>query len=179
MRAFRLLHLSFQCMLVLILTHPPVYYCSSDINPRMSPSKLFTEEKLRRRSPGERHDSQERSQCCQEFSIRTWLRLVPIAFMVSLNTDLTSVFLSKQFIGACKEPVMVIVTELLLGGTLRKYLLKMRPNSLDARTAVGFALDIARAMECLHSHGIIHRDLKPGKLLQLNSFGSLKEITYP
>lgn len=59
---------------------------------------------------------------------------------------------------------MVIVTELLLGGTLRKYLLNMRPRCLDAQIAVSFALDIARAMECLHSHGIIHRDLKPGKL---------------
>lgn len=59
---------------------------------------------------------------------------------------------------------MVIVTELLLGGTLRKYLLNMRPRSLETRVAVGFALDIARAMECLHSHGIIHRDLKPGEL---------------
>ena len=68
-----------------------------------------------------------------------------------------------QFIGACKEPVMVVVTELLLGGSLRKYMLNMRPRSLDPRVAVGFALDIARAMECLHSHGIIHRDLKPGK----------------
>ncbi|KAH7549833.1 hypothetical protein JRO89_XS13G0088600 [Xanthoceras sorbifolium] len=67
-----------------------------------------------------------------------------------------------KFIGACKEPVMVIVTELLLGGTLRKYLLNMRPRCLDLRVAIGFALDIARAMECLHSHGIIHRDLKPG-----------------
>lgn len=57
---------------------------------------------------------------------------------------------------------MVIVTELLLGGTLRKYLLNMRPQCLDMHVAVGFALDIARAMECLHSHGIIHRDLKPG-----------------
>lgn len=57
---------------------------------------------------------------------------------------------------------MVIVTELLLGGTLRKYLLNMRPSCLDMRVAVGFALDIARAMECLHAHGIIHRDLKPG-----------------
>ncbi|PQQ00463.1 serine/threonine-protein kinase HT1-like [Prunus yedoensis var. nudiflora] len=56
---------------------------------------------------------------------------------------------------------MVIVTELLLGGTLRKYCLNMRPRCLDIRVAVGFALDIARAMECLHSHGIIHRDLKP------------------
>lgn len=71
----------------------------------------------------------------------------------------------EQFIGACKEPVMVIVTELLLGGTLRKYLLNMRPRCLDMRIAIGFALDIARAMECLHSHGIIHRDLKPGNLL--------------
>ncbi|XP_057491155.1 serine/threonine-protein kinase STY13-like isoform X2 [Actinidia eriantha] len=69
------------------------------------------------------------------------------------------------FIGACKEPVMVIVTELLLGGTLRKYLLNMRPRCLDMRVAIGFALDITRAMECLHSHGIIHRDLKPENLL--------------
>lgn len=69
-----------------------------------------------------------------------------------------------QFIGACREPVMVIVTELLLGGSLRKYLLNTRPKSLDSRVAIGFALDIARAMECLHSHGIIHRDLKPGMI---------------
>lgn len=69
-----------------------------------------------------------------------------------------------QFIGACKEPVMVIVTELLLGGTLRKYLLNMRPRCLEMHVAIGFALDIARAMECIHSHGIIHRDLKPGTI---------------
>ncbi|KAK6153098.1 hypothetical protein DH2020_012737 [Rehmannia glutinosa] len=72
---------------------------------------------------------------------------------------------SSLFIGACKEPVMVIVTELLLGGTLRKYLLNLRPRCLDMRVAIGFALDIARGMECLHSHGIIHRDLKPENLL--------------
>ncbi|EEF51921.1 serine/threonine-protein kinase STY13 [Ricinus communis] len=70
-----------------------------------------------------------------------------------------------KFVGACKEPVMVIVTELLSGGTLRKYLLNMRPRCLETRVAIGFALDIARAMECLHSHGIIHRDLKPENLL--------------
>ncbi|KAJ7945816.1 Protein kinase [Quillaja saponaria] len=70
-----------------------------------------------------------------------------------------------KFIGACKEPVMVIVTELLSGGTLRKYLVNLRPKCLDKCVAVGFALDIARAMECLHSHGIIHRDLKPENLL--------------
>jgi len=63
---------------------------------------------------------------------------------------------------------MVIVTELLLGGTLRKYLWGIRPNCLDMRVAVAFALDIARAMECLHSHGIIHRDLKPGICIRLS-----------
>jgi hypothetical protein len=58
---------------------------------------------------------------------------------------------------------MVVVTELLVGGSLRKYLVSLRPRSLEPRVAVGFALDIAQAMECLHAHGIIHRDLKPGK----------------
>ncbi|CAM8891357.1 hypothetical protein QQ045_027727 [Rhodiola kirilowii] len=88
-----------------------------------------------------------------------------------------------KFIGACKEPVMVIVTELLLGGTLRKYLLSMRPRCLDMHVAIGFALDIARAMECLHSHGIIHRDLKPEnliltadhKMVKLVDFGLARE----
>ncbi|KAH9621003.1 hypothetical protein KSS87_005390 [Heliosperma pusillum] len=79
-----------------------------------------------------------------------------------------------KFIGACKEPVMVIVTELLLGGTLRKYLLNLRPNCLDRRVAVSFALDIARAMECLHSHGIIHRDLKPENLLLTEDHRTVK-----
>ncbi|THG04766.1 hypothetical protein TEA_029594 [Camellia sinensis var. sinensis] len=83
---------------------------------------------------------------------------------------------ANKFIGACKEPVMVIVTELLLGGTLRKYLLNMRPSCLDKCVAVGFALDIARAVECLHSHGIIHRDLKPDqKTVKLADFGLARE----
>ncbi|KAG7954449.1 hypothetical protein I3843_11G018900 [Carya illinoinensis] len=79
-----------------------------------------------------------------------------------------------KFIGACKEPVMVIVTELLWGGTLRKYLLNMRPGCLDRSVAVGFALDIARAMECLHSHGIIHRDFKPENLLMTADYKTVK-----
>ncbi|KAG6536046.1 serine/threonine-protein kinase STY13-like isoform X1 [Zingiber officinale] len=70
-----------------------------------------------------------------------------------------------KFMGACKEPRMVVVTELLLGGSLRKYLINMRPRKLEPLVAVSFALDVARAMECLHSHGIIHRDLKPDNLL--------------
>lgn len=67
-----------------------------------------------------------------------------------------------QFIGACKDPLMVIVTELLPGMSLRRYLVGIRPGKLDLHVAVKFAIDIARAMECLHANGIIHRDLKPG-----------------
>ncbi|KMZ59921.1 Protein kinase superfamily protein [Zostera marina] len=90
-----------------------------------------------------------------------------------------------KFIGACKEPIMVVVTELLLGGSLRKYMLNLRPRCLEKPVAVGYALDIARAMECLHSHGIIHRDLKPENLLltadqktvKLVDFGLAREET--
>lgn len=67
-----------------------------------------------------------------------------------------------QFIGACKDPFMVIVTELLPGMSLRKYLVSIRPKQLDLYVAINFALDVARAMDCLHANGIIHRDLKPG-----------------
>lgn len=67
-----------------------------------------------------------------------------------------------QFIGACKDPLMVIVSELLPGMSLRKYLVSIRPNVLDLHVALNYALDIARAMECLHANVIIHRDLKPG-----------------
>lgn len=57
---------------------------------------------------------------------------------------------------------MVIVTELLPGMSLRKYLTSIRPGLLDCHVAINFALDVARAMDCLHANGIIHRDLKPG-----------------
>lgn len=78
--------------------------------------------------------------------------------------DVIPHFLSLQFIGACKDPLMVIVTELLPGMSLRKYLISIRPNPLDLHVAIKFALDIAHAMECLHANGIIHRDLKPGTI---------------
>ncbi|XP_052175778.1 serine/threonine-protein kinase STY13 isoform X1 [Diospyros lotus] len=70
-----------------------------------------------------------------------------------------------KFIGACKDPLMVIVTELLPGMSLRKYLISIRPKQLDLQVAISYALDVARAMDCLHANGIIHRDLKPDNLL--------------
>ncbi|XP_059668131.1 serine/threonine-protein kinase STY13 [Cornus florida] len=79
-----------------------------------------------------------------------------------------------KFIGACKDPLMVIVTELLPGMSLRKYLVGIRPNQLDIRVALSFALDIARAMDCLHANGIIHRDLKPDNLLLTANQKSVK-----
>jgi serine/threonine protein kinase len=57
---------------------------------------------------------------------------------------------------------MVIVSELLPGMSLKNYLNSIRPSQLDIHTALGYALNIAHAMECLHANGIIHRDLKPG-----------------
>nr|GMD43268.1 serine/threonine-protein kinase HT1 [Ipomoea batatas] len=90
-----------------------------------------------------------------------------------------------KFIGACKDPLMVIVTELLPGMSLRKYLNSLRPEKLDLHVALSFAVDIARAMECLHANGIIHRDLKPDNLLltanqksvKLADFGLAREET--
>ncbi|XP_030480325.2 serine/threonine-protein kinase STY13 [Cannabis sativa] len=90
-----------------------------------------------------------------------------------------------KFIGACKDPLMVIVTELLPGMSLRKYLVGVRPQTLDLHVAIKFAMDIARAMECLHANGIIHRDLKPDNLLltanqksvKLADFGLAREET--
>uniref|UniRef100_A0A1J3EY09 Serine/threonine-protein kinase HT1 n=1 Tax=Noccaea caerulescens TaxID=107243 RepID=A0A1J3EY09_NOCCA len=79
-----------------------------------------------------------------------------------------------KFIGACKDPLMVIVTELLPGMSLRKYLTSIRPQLLHLPLALSFALDIARALDCLHANGIIHRDLKPDNLLLTENHKSVK-----
>ncbi|XP_073157568.1 serine/threonine/tyrosine-protein kinase HT1-like [Henckelia pumila] len=70
-----------------------------------------------------------------------------------------------QFIGAIVEPSMMIITELMKGGTLQKFLWSFRPDCPDLKLSLSFALEISRAMEYLHQNRIIHRDLKPSNLL--------------
>ncbi|PWA84724.1 serine/threonine-protein kinase HT1 [Artemisia annua] len=64
-----------------------------------------------------------------------------------------------KFTRASMEPMMVIISELLKGGTLKEYLANMKPI-LDGHIAIKFALVVVRAMERLHSHGIIHCHLR-------------------
>lgn len=83
----------------------------------------------------------------------------------------------EQFIGACVEPVMMIVTELVRGGTLSRYLHGIRPTVLDQKIALTYAVEISKVMQFLHANGIIHRDLKPGNhffFFCLCQFGCLK-----
>ncbi|ESQ31150.1 hypothetical protein EUTSA_v10004342mg [Eutrema salsugineum] len=90
-----------------------------------------------------------------------------------------------QFIGACIEPSLMIITELMEGNTLHKFMLSTRPKPLDLKLSISFALDIARAMEFLNANGIIHRDLKPSNMLltgdqkhvKLADFGLAREET--
>ncbi|KAG7560361.1 Serine-threonine/tyrosine-protein kinase catalytic domain [Arabidopsis thaliana x Arabidopsis arenosa] len=90
-----------------------------------------------------------------------------------------------RFLGAVIEPQLMIVTELVEGGTLQRFMLNSRPSPLDLKTSLTFALDISRAMEYLHSKGIIHRDLNPRNVLvtgdmqrvMLADFGLAREKT--
>ncbi|CAH2064452.1 unnamed protein product [Thlaspi arvense] len=90
-----------------------------------------------------------------------------------------------KFVGASIEPDMIIVTELMRGGTLQKLLWGFRPQPLELKRSLSLALDISRAMEALHSNGIIHRDLKPKNVLlnsdrtqaKLADFGVAREET--
>ncbi|KAL9236863.1 hypothetical protein vseg_011485 [Gypsophila vaccaria] len=80
-----------------------------------------------------------------------------------------------QFLGAVTQSTpMMIITEFLPKGDLCEYLLNI--GGLKPRTAVRYALDIARGMSYLHEikpHPIIHCDLEPSNILRDDS-GHLK-----
>ncbi|CAL5324771.1 unnamed protein product [Camellia sinensis] len=85
-----------------------------------------------------------------------------------------------KFIGAYVEPTMMIITELMRGGTLQKYLWSIRPNSPDLKLSISFALGISRAMEYLHANSIIHRNLllmEDKKKIKVADFGLAREET--
>lgn len=54
--------------------------------------------------------------------------------------------------------VPFVVSELLDGRTLRQ---QMQEGPIEIRTAVGYAVDVARGLVAAHRHGVVHRDLKP------------------
>ncbi|XP_071914506.1 serine/threonine-protein kinase STY13 isoform X2 [Coffea arabica] len=79
-----------------------------------------------------------------------------------------------KFIGAAMEPALIVLTELMKGGTLQKYLWSLRPNCPDMKLSLNLALGISRAMQYLHANGIIHRDLKPSNLLLTEDKNKIK-----
>ncbi|VDO90127.1 unnamed protein product [Schistosoma margrebowiei] len=64
-----------------------------------------------------------------------------------------------------------LVMEYLVGGDLKSLLLVM--GCLQESHAAIYTVEIAIALEYLHTHGIIHRDLKPDNIL-IDSKGHLK-----
>ncbi|KAL5997668.1 hypothetical protein ACLOJK_008598 [Asimina triloba] len=71
-----------------------------------------------------------------------------------------------KLVAACsKPPIYFLITEYLSGGSLRAFLHKLERKPLPLEKIIAFSLDIARAMEYVHSQGFIHRDLKPENIL--------------
>ena len=64
-----------------------------------------------------------------------------------------------------KPPLCCVVMEYIPGGSLRAFLHQNEPGSLPMKTTLSMALDVARAMEYLHSKGTVHRDLKSENLV--------------
>jgi formylglycine-generating enzyme required for sulfatase activity/predicted Ser/Thr protein kinase len=71
------------------------------------------------------------------------------------------------------RPYMVM--EFLRGETLRTAIEQGRTGELPQRLRI--AIQIARAMECIHAQGIIHRDVKPDNI-HLNPEGKVKLMDF-
>src|ERR687886_991361 len=64
-----------------------------------------------------------------------------------------------------------IVFEYVGGETLKERIRRMGRLPIDE--AIAYAIEIARALGCAHSHGIVHRDIKPQNVL-IDAEGSAK-----
>jgi serine/threonine protein kinase len=71
-----------------------------------------------------------------------------------------------------ESPVPYIVMEFINGPSLRSHL--SRKGALDLPTVLKIGLQIADALEELHSRGIVHRDLKPANIVLDMSKGRAK-----
>jgi tRNA A-37 threonylcarbamoyl transferase component Bud32 len=69
------------------------------------------------------------------------------------------------------EGTAYIVFEYVDGETLKDRI--RREGALPVSEAIAYAIEIARALECAHTHHIVHRDVKPQNVL-LDSEGSAK-----
>lgn len=69
------------------------------------------------------------------------------------------------------DGVQYIVMEYVKGITLKRYI--DRKEKLPWREAVGYAMQICRALEAAHAHNIIHRDIKPQNIIMAED-GTLK-----
>lgn len=65
------------------------------------------------------------------------------------------------------KDVPYIIMEYIQGKSLVHYL---KEDSLDFNQKISIILQIASALELVHSHGILHRDIKPSNVLITNDF---------
>ncbi|MFI1769028.1 protein kinase [Streptomyces sp. NPDC020800] len=71
-------------------------------------------------------------------------------------------------------PVLYLVMELVHGASLRLRLKESRPSW---QLAVGWAAQIAQALDAAHRHGVVHRDIKPANVL-ITPEGTVKVLDF-
>jgi serine/threonine protein kinase len=69
--------------------------------------------------------------------------------------------------GITDQGAPYLVMDFLEGATLAELI--KRENHLEEKRAVRIFLQIARALNHIHSRGVLHRDLKPGNIMLLNN----------
>lgn len=67
-----------------------------------------------------------------------------------------------------------IAMEKVSGRTLRELI---APRGMDARTAIGYCIQIADALAAAHEAGLVHRDLKPGNVM-VTERGQVKVLDF-